>query len=125
MLLIGESSPVDPPRVGDRLAQGLCAVVGDELRDNGREHVPIVRGDVEDDPRVTSQAMPVDQLLHEVRLARAELTAGWRDGKKATAMTGPERRRLDRVVLRLSIVEQGLVQHLDENARREHRRCRE
>jgi hypothetical protein len=67
--------------------------------------------------------MPVDQLLHEVRLARAELTAVSRE--KATAIAGPERRRLDRVVLRLSIVEQGLVQHLDETALREDRRCRE
>jgi hypothetical protein len=93
------------------------------LRDDRREHVPIVRVDVEHDPRVTSQAMPVDQLLHEVRLARAELMAGSRE--KATATTGRERRRLDRVLLRLSIVEQGLLQHLDENAWREDRRCRE
>jgi hypothetical protein len=60
--------------------------------------------------------MTLDQLLHEVRLARAELTAVWPEDDSATAMTGQARRRLDRVVLRLYIVEQGLVQYLDENA---------
>ena len=60
--------------------------------------------------------MTLGQLLQEVRLARAELTAAWPDEESANAMTGQARRRLDRVVLRLYIVEQGLVRYLDENA---------
>ena len=58
-----------------------------------------------------SLPMTLEQLLQELRLARAELTAGWSQNR---ALTDKERRRLERIVLRLNTVKRGLVQHLDE-----------